>query len=182
VWFADHAEDLGVDPTGLVLGGGSADGGVAAATTLRVRDEGGPSLTGLLQCCPVLDDRMTSVSSHPFDDGVLWTRASNEFGWRSLLCDRAGSGHVTIYEAPGRATDFSRLPRTFVDVGSADLFRDEDAAFASTIWACGGDAELHVWAGGFHGFESLSPASALPIAAVAACRNWITRTLAKAGG
>jgi acetyl esterase/lipase len=152
---------------------------LAAATALRVRDHGGPALAGLMLCCPMLDDRMTSCSSDQFDDVILWTRASNEFGWRSLLGDRFGTDEVTIYEVPGRATDLAGLPPTLVDVGSADLFRDEDVGFASTIWASGGDAELHVWPGGYHGFELLAPAATLSLDAAEARRRWIARTLAK---
>jgi acetyl esterase/lipase len=129
----------------------------------------------------MLDDRMTTLSSDQFDDAVLWTRASNEFGWRSLLGDRAGTDDVGIYEAPGRASDLAALPPTLVDVGSADLFRDEDVAFASTIWSAGGDCELHVWAGGYHGFELIAPTATLSADAREARRRWLTRTLAKAG-
>jgi acetyl esterase/lipase len=182
VWVAEHADELGVDPSRIVLGGTSAGGGLAAATALRARDHGGPELAGLMLCCPMLDDRMSSCSSDQFGDDILWTRASNEFGWRSLLGDRFGTDQVTIYEAPGRATDLSGLPPTYVDVGSADLFRDEDVAFASTIWASGGDAELHVWAGGFHGFELLVPSAALSRDAAEARKRWLARTLAKVEG
>ena len=179
LWVAEHADDLGIDPGRIVLGGASAGGGLAAATALRVRDQGGPALAGLMLCCPMLDDRMTSCSSDQFDDAVLWTRASNEFGWRSLLGDRFGTDGVTIYDVPGRATDLSGLPPALIDVGSADLFRDEDVAFASRIWASGGDAELHVWPGGYHGFELLAPGAVLSRDAAAARRRWMTRTLAK---
>lgn len=178
-WFVDYAADLGVDPRQVVLGGASAGGGIAAATALRIRDEGGPRLAGLFLCSPMLDDRMTTVSSHQLADGVPWTRPSNEFGWRSLLKDRAGTDAVTIYEAPGRAAELSTLPPTLVDVGSADLFRDEDVAFASRVWACGGDAELHVWPGAYHGFELLAPQSALSRDASAVRRRWMTRVLAR---
>ena len=180
LWVAEHAGELGIDPSRIVLGGSSAGGGLAAATALRVRDHGGPALAGLLLTCPMLDDRMTTLSSDQFDDAVLWTRASNEFGWRSLLGHRAGTHDVSIYEAPGRATDLSGLPPTLVDVGSADLFRDEDVAFASTIWAAGGDCALHVWAGGYHGFELIAPTATLSADAREARRRWLTRTLAKA--
>jgi acetyl esterase/lipase len=179
LWFADHAAELGVDPHRIVLGGGSAGGGLAAATALRVRDEGGPRLAGLLLCCPMLDDRMVTVSANQLGDDILWSRASNEFGWRSLLGDRAGTDDVSIYEAPGRATDLAGLPPVLVDVGSADLFRDEDVAFASTIWASGGDAELHVWPGGYHGFELIAPTCALARDAHDARCRWLVRTLAK---
>ena len=179
LWVAEHADELGIDPSRIVLGGTSAGGGLAAATALRVRDSGGPDLAGVMLCCPMLDDRMTSCSSDQFGDDILWTRASNEFGWRCLLGDRFGTDEVTIYEAPGRAPDLSGLPPTYVDVGSADLFRDEDVAFASTIWASGGDAELHVWAGGFHGFELLVPSAALSRHAAEARQHWLARTLTK---
>jgi acetyl esterase/lipase len=177
LWFAEHAGEVGVDAGRIVLGGGSAGGGLAAATALRVRDQGGPSLAGLMLCCPMLDDRMITVAASQLGDDVLWTRASNAFGWRALLGDRAGSDEVSIYEAPGRATDLSGLPPTLIDVGSVDLFRDEDAAFASTIWACGGDAELHVWPGGYHGFELIAPDAPISLDAFEARRRWLARTV-----
>ena len=62
-----------------------------------------------------------------------------------------------MYAAPSRAEDLSGLPPTFIGVGSAEVFRDEDVAYASRIWAAGGIAELHVWPGGFHGFDGLAP-------------------------
>jgi acetyl esterase/lipase len=180
VWLAANAGEVGVDPGRIVLGGTSAGGGLAAATALRIRDSGGPGVIGLMLSCPMLDDRMTTVSSGQFGDDLLWTRSNNEFGWGSLLGDRAGTDDVSPHEAPGRATDLSGLPPTFVDVGSADMFRDEDVAFASGIWAGGGVAELHVWPGGFHGFEQMAPDADLSVAARASRRRWIERIVAPA--
>ena len=174
-WVVANAGELDVDPHRLVLGGDSAGGGISAAVALRLRDEGGPALAGLFLSQPMLDDRMTTASAQQIGDDVAWTPASNEFGWRALLGDR---DEVTIYDAPGRATDLSGLPPTFVDVGSADLFRDEDIDFASRIWAAGGVAELHVWQGGYHGFDTLAPDAALSADAGEARRRWLVRTLA----
>ncbi len=177
LWFAEHASEFGVER--IILGGTSAGGGIAASTALRVRDEGGPRLAGLVLCCPMLDDRMITCSSDQFGEDLVWTKANNEFGWRSLLGERVASDDVSIYEAPGRATDLSGLPPTLIDVGSADLFRDEDVAFASTIWASGGDAELHVWPGGYHGYELLAPAAPISVATFDARRRWVERTIAR---
>ena len=174
-WVVTHAADLGIDPERVVLGGDSAGGGISAGAALRIRDEGGPALAGLFLSQPMLDDRMTTVSAGQVGDDLAWTPASNEFGWRSLLGDR---DEVTIYDAPGRAEDLTGLPPTFVDVGSADLFRDEDVAFASRIWAGGGVAELHVWQGGYHGFDTLAPDAVLSADAGEARRRWLARTLA----
>lgn len=177
-WFVDNAADLGVDARRIVLGGMSAGGGLAASTALRARDGDGPVLAGVLLCCPMLDDRMTTVSSRQFGSNLLWTRDSNEFGWGSLLGHRSGTDDVSIYESPARATDLAGLPPVFVDVGSADIFRDEDVEFAGTIWASGGNAELHVWPGGYHGYEGFAPTAAISVAAVDARRGWFRRVTA----
>jgi acetyl esterase/lipase len=69
------------------------------------------------------------------------------------------------------------LPPAFIDVGSAETFRDEDVAYASRIWLAGGDAELHVWPGGFHGFTGMVPEAAISVAAKAAELTWLRRLL-----
>jgi acetyl esterase/lipase len=171
-----RSESLGIDRHRLFLAGVSAGGGIAAATALRVRDEGGPELAGIVLLCPMLDDRMllpsTMMSGLP-----VWNRAENEFGWRTLLGHRAGGDEVSPYAAPARATDLSGLASIYIDVGSADLFRDECVEFASRIWASGGAAELHVWPGGFHGSELMMPNSPLGEATWKARNDWLTRTI-----
>lgn len=34
-------------------------------------------------------------------------------------------------------------------------------AYADALWRAGGQAELHVWPGALHGFDSLAPEAAL---------------------
>ena len=115
----------------------------------------------------MLDDRNDTPS--PLADGGLgvWDRAANDTGWTALLGDARGGPDVSPYAAPARATDLSGLPPAFIDVGSAETFRDEDVAYASRIWQAGGVAELHVWPGGFHGFAAMAPQAALSKAAAA---------------
>jgi acetyl esterase/lipase len=178
VWTAEHAADLGIDPERIVLLGTSAGGGLAAAAALLARDRSGPPLAGQLLQCPMLDDRNESPSSHQMAEAPIWTRQENEAGWTALLGEERGGPHVSPYAAPARATDLSGLPPTFVDVGSAELFRDEDVAYASRIWQAGGIAELHVWPGGFHGSDGIVPQAGISKAAVAARADWLRRVLA----
>jgi acetyl esterase/lipase len=70
------------------------------------------------------------------------------------------------------------LPPTYLDVGSAETFRDENVTYAHAIWRAGGNAELHVWPGGFHGFDSFAPTAALTREARHARTQWLSRTLA----
>ena len=75
------------------------------------------------------------------------------------------------------AGDLSGLPPAYIDAGSAEVFRDEDVAYATGIWAAGGQAELHIWAGGFHGFDLIYPAAQVSRAARAARNDWLGRLL-----
>jgi acetyl esterase/lipase len=177
-WTVDHAEELGIDPERLIVGGASAGGGLAAAVALLARDRGGPRLRGQLLFCPMLDDRNDTPSSLQMAGLGLWDHGANEVGWTALLGDARGGPDVSPYAAPARATDLSGLPPAFIDVGSAETFRDEDVAYASRIWQAGGDAELHVWPGGFHGFTGAVPDAALSKAAMAAQLAWLRRLLA----
>jgi acetyl esterase/lipase len=93
---------------------------------------------------PMLDDRDQTASAAQIDGVGVWDRGSNRTGWSALLGDRRGGDEVSAYAAPARATDLSGLPPTFIDCGSAEVFRDEDVAYASGIWVAGGQAELHV--------------------------------------
>ncbi|WP_435748588.1 alpha/beta hydrolase [Microbacterium sp. PMB16] len=178
VWTAENAAELGIDPTRLLIGGASAGGGLAAGTALLARDRRGPALIGQLLICPMLDDRDETVSTNQIDGIGVWDRGSNITGWTALLGDRKGGSDVSIYAAPARATDLTSLPPAFIDCGSAEVFRDEDVAYAGRLWEAGVQAELHVWAGGFHGFEMFAPHAAVAQGAVAARDNWVNRLLA----
>ncbi|WP_449407213.1 alpha/beta hydrolase [Microbacterium maritypicum] len=176
-WTAENAEELGIDATRLLIGGGSAGGGLAAGTALLARDRRGPALVGQLLIYPMLDDRDESVSTRQIDGVGVWDRGSNITGWTALLGDRKGTDDVSIYAAPARATDLAGLPPAFIDCGSAEVFRDEDVAYASRLWEAGVQAELHVWAGGFHGFDMFAPHAAVAQAMLAARDDWVNRLL-----
>jgi len=178
VWTAAHAGELGIDPERIIVAGGSAGGGLAAAVALLARDRGGPALAGQMLLCPMLDDRNDTPSALQMAGLGVWDRAANETGWAALLGAASGGPDVSPYAAPARATDLSGLPPAFIDVGSAETFRDEDVTYASRIWQAGGVAELHVWPGGFHGFSGMAPQATVSQAASAAPLNWLHRILA----
>lgn len=175
VYIAEHSDELGFDADRILIVGGSAGGGLAAGTALMARDKGGPKLFAQMIACGMLDDRNETISSHQIDGIGVWDRTSNDTGWFALLGDRLQTDNVSIYAAPGRATDLSGLPQTYLDAGSAEVFRDEVVAYASKIWAAGGICELHIWPGGFHGFDGLAPHAAVSRASVEMRYNWVRR-------
>lgn len=177
LWVAEHSAELGIDPARIVIAGASAGGGLAAGVTLLTRDLGTPAIAAQMLICPMLDHRNTSTSSRQYS-GVpgVWTGEMNEFGWRSVLGELA-EDEVSAYISPSVADDLSGLPTTYVDTGSAEVFRDEATDYATRIWAAGGQAELHVWAGGFHGFDALYPQAHISGTARRTRTDWLARVL-----
>lgn len=177
VWVGDNLAELGINPAKLMIAGGWAGGGLAAGVALYARDHGGPPLCAQLLICPMIDDRLESLSSHQYINDGTFSRGSAETGWDALLGERRGGKNVSIYAAPSRATDLSGLPPAFIEVGSAEIFRDDNVSFASLLWACSVQAELHVWPGAFHRFQAFAPKAALSIVADETREAWVRRIL-----
>ncbi|PRY30885.1 alpha/beta hydrolase [Pseudosporangium ferrugineum] len=164
-WTAAHAAELGIDPDRLAIYGGSAGGGLAIATALMARDRGGPALRFMMPIYPMIDDRNGTASSHEITDIGIWDRDGNAEAWAWYL----GGKPADQYAAPSRAEDLSGLPPAFIDVGTVDLFRDEDIAFAQRLMAAGVPTELHVHPGSYHAAETFAAEAAL------ARRTWALR-------
>jgi acetyl esterase/lipase len=125
----------------------------------------------------MIDDRLESLSSHQYINEGTFSRGSAETGWNALLGERRGGKDVSIYTAPSRATDLSGLPEVFIEVGSAEIFRDDNVAFAERIWAQGGQAELHVWPGAYHRFQAFAPRAKISVIADKTREEWVMRVL-----
>ena len=157
VWMARNAAGLGFDPGRLAVYGGSAGGGLAIAMALLARDRGFPAIRFQMPIYPMIDHTNETPSSHEITDVGVWDRKGNVEAWDWYL----GGGKPDYYAAPALAEDLSGLPPTFIDVGTCDLFRDEDIAFATRLMQAGVPTELHVNPGAYHASEVLAPQAAL---------------------
>jgi acetyl esterase/lipase len=154
-WLAERAQELCVDPTRIAIMGDSAGGGLAAATALVVRDRGGPALARQILVYPMLDDRNTKPAPN-IASCLTWNWDDNITGWGALLGEGAGKDGVAAHAAPARATDLTKLPPAYIEVGQLDIFRDESVAYAQRLQAHV-PTELHVHPGAPHGFELFAP-------------------------
>ena len=157
-WLHASAEQLAIDPASIGVAGESAGAGMAVGLALLVRDHQECAIKSLSLVAPMLDDRTgSSEEAHLRSQDLSWSRGSNQFGWRAVL---GGSGEATpeIYAAPARASSYAGLPDTFISVGSLDLFAQENLAFAARLMHDNVGVELHLYPGGYHGFDRVPEA------------------------
>ena len=101
-WTYDRSAELGIDRERIGIAGTSAGGGLAAALGLLARDRAEVPLSFQLLQCPMIDDQQVTSSSR-LDGLPIWSRESNEFGWKSYLGDLYGTDDIPIYAAPRSA-------------------------------------------------------------------------------
>ncbi|SDO67181.1 Acetyl esterase/lipase [Nakamurella panacisegetis] len=176
-WLHDAASTIGVDASRIGVAGESAGGGLAAALCLLNRDLQAVPVILQLLIYPMLDDRtVTHPDPHPYTGEFVWNADSNRFGWAALLGEEPGGQDISPYAAPARATDLSGLPPTYLDVGTLDLFFEEDVDYARRLVRAGVPTELHVYPGAFHGYPR-AETSAAAIAHQAAVEAALRRGL-----
>ncbi|KEF53476.1 uncharacterized protein A1O9_10451 [Exophiala aquamarina CBS 119918] len=160
LWLHQNAKEFNVDPARIAVAGESAGGGIAAGVALKARDEGlSPPLAKQILIYPMLDDRNNKPIEALEALSPIWAVADNITGWTALLGkDKAGipDADVPEYAAPARAKSVKGLPPTYIDVGTLDIFREEDLLYASRIAAENIEVELHLYPGVPHGFELLA--------------------------
>lgn len=158
-WLFHHADELGVEPSRIAIGGASGGGGLAAGLALLVRDRGEMKVAFQLLIYPMIDDRNTTPASYAITDSRMWNRESNRLSWKAYLGRDGGGADVSPYAAASRAADLTNLPPAYIPVGALDLFVDENIEYAQRLIQAGVPTELHVYPGAFHGFDLFAPSA-----------------------
>ncbi len=151
-WIADHARDFGGRPDCLILMGDSAGGNLAAATTLVLRDEGGPAIAAQILLYPVLypsaDSPFESYTENA--NAPLLGRATMDWFWGHYLPSPADGDNPLA--APLKAPDVSGLPAATIIVAELDPLRDEGLAYAERLEDAGVPVVTTLYPGAAHGF------------------------------
>lgn len=158
-WLFAHADELGVEPSRIAIGGASAGGGLTAGLALLARDRREVQVAFQLLIYPMIDDRNATPASYAITDPRVWNRESNRLGWKAYLGRDGGGSDVSPYAAAARATDLTNLPRAYISVGTLDLFIDENIEYAQRLIQAGVATEFHVYPGAFHGFDLFAPSA-----------------------
>ena len=176
-WVQDHADDLGVDPSRIAIGGDSAGGGLAAALAQLAHDRGEVPVCFQMLVYPMLDDRTVLRRDHSGTGSFVWTPTSNAFGWTSYLGHPARADEDRPYAVPARRADLTGLPPAWIGVGDLDLFHAEDLKYAERLRAAGVPCQLQIVAGMYHGADGLFRTSSAMNAFRAARRDALSTAL-----
>ena len=163
-WVADNAAELGVDPNRIAVGGDSAGGNLAAAVSIRARDEGGPALRMQLLVYPVTNHDFSTPSYAENGEGNLLTTDMMRWFWDHYVNGPEDSANPLC--SPLRAEDLSNLPPAFVITAEYDPLRDEGEAYAAALTKAGVSVTHTRYDGMIHAFWQM--VAVFPQATVAA--------------
>jgi acetyl esterase len=152
-WVAEHAAEIGGDPTRIAVMGDSAGGNLAAVTALMARDAGGPALRAQVLIYPAVEmyERYPSEEANA-EAPVLTSKQMHTFAHLYM----GGSYGVEDWQAsPVRALSHADLPPALILTALHDPLRDHGSIYAETLRAAGSPAELRDYGPGIHGFVSL---------------------------
>lgn len=154
----------------------SAGAGLAAGVTVLAREKGDVRIDGQLLSQPMLDYRTTSETRARVGP-VTWTFAHNRDAWQMILRD-VDTSAVSALASPALLDDFTDLPSAFIDIGTEDIFLDEAMSYAMRLSSAGISTELHIWGGGYHGFDALDPTADISRLSRATRGQWLERVFA----
>ncbi len=147
-WAAANAGSFGGDGSRLAVAGSSAGGNLAAAVSLRARDEGGPRLAHQSLICPVVDTDLERPSYVENGDGYGLNYDTMVYFLQCYVSSEADASNP--YVAPMAADDLSGLPSAFVLTCEFDPLRDEGEAYAERLREAGVPTSLSRYDGQIH--------------------------------
>ncbi|KQZ86091.1 hypothetical protein ASD56_07470 [Microbacterium sp. Root166] len=161
-WVAEHADELGVDPERLIIGGQSSGGNIAASVCLMARDQSGPRIA--LQLLEVAALDLTwKTQLHEYDYGYILEAPEIDQITRDLFTDPADA--KSPYVSPALAEDLSHLPRAVILTSEFDLTRGSCELYARRLEEAGVSVTYTMADGQIH-------ASPMMTKVVGAARVW----------
>ena len=103
---------------------------------------------------PMLDDRDTETSRD--NHGKVWNTRKNYFAWRMYL-RKKNRKNVSVYAAPARLKDYSKLPPAYTFVGDGEPFYAETMDYIRHLKENGIQAGVDVYHTNVHAFDMMKP-------------------------
>ncbi len=154
-WVASNAQQLGIDPKRIAVGGDSAGGNLAAVVSLKSRDENGPAIASQVMVYPVTDlSSFDTPSYQEFAEGYELTKP--EMVWFRDHYLQKMEDALDPHASPLLAKDLRGLPPALIITAECDPLRDEGEAYAKRLKEAGVQVTYTCYDGMIHPFFSLS--------------------------
>jgi acetyl esterase len=171
-WAAQHAAELGGDPSTFILAGDSAGGQLAASVAIARRDSGQP-VTAQLLLYPVID--VAGRYSDPAINAHYMSRRSADGGYGLTLEGMANfaKNYVSASESddwrvsPIRATDLTGVAPAVIHTATLDVLRTEGNFYADRLRDAGVEVISREWPTLNHSYFGLGGVSAVADSAAA---------------
>ncbi|WP_123026721.1 alpha/beta hydrolase [Mycolicibacterium stellerae] len=157
-WAIEQADELGVDPSRVLIAGDSAGGNLAAVTALICRERSARMPAGQLLIYPVIEPFFDTESYRKYSTGYVNTRDAMQYYWRQYLDDKMPSPEYLV--APARAESHEGLPPAIVVTAGFDVLHSEGVAYAQRLRLANVPVVHRDYPGLFHGFMTIMPFSA----------------------
>ncbi len=152
-WVYIHADELGIDPNRIGVGGDSAGGTLTVTSCMMARDrESGIKPLFQLLIYPWLDDRNVSESYHKYTDTPMWNSSlSKKVG---PIINPDPSATPLAYRSPVEAGNFADLPNAYIETAEFDPLHDDGKYYADLLMSAGISVELRETKGTMHRFDT----------------------------
>jgi acetyl esterase len=158
-WVRNHADELSVDPSRVLVAGDSAGGNLAAVTALMCRDRGAPMPAGQVLIYPVIDPSFDVASYRSYASGYVNTAAAMRYFWGEYLGGDALPSPAW-HAAPMRAASHQGLPPAVLVTAEFDVLYDEGLSYARLLRSANVPVVHRDYPGLFHGFLTVMAFSA----------------------
>jgi acetyl esterase/lipase len=146
VWMKEHAQEFGINPNQLFVGGESAGGGLAVALSLYARDRREVTIAFQMPLFPMIDDQYLKEKAKSYH--LKDHEKARLKGWEQYLRCFKNTNIIPIYAIPARAKILDHLPPLCTIAGTEGPFYYETIKFAKRLKA----ADVTVYFRTFEGY------------------------------
>lgn len=134
-WLVEHADELGLDPARVAIGGESAGANLAAAVCLMARERQGPRICHQWLDVPLVDATLAQSGHREVSDGYLLDAARIDEFLHHYVGDSNRRKEPTC--SPLLAEDHRGLPPAWIMGAEFDRLRGDAEAYARSLSAAG---------------------------------------------
>lgn len=147
-WAVHRADELGIDPSRVAVAGDSAGGNLAAAVTLRARDEDGPAIKAQVLLYPATTFDLDLGFDLDFEGMILFR---DEVQWHKDAYFARADDADSPWASPLSA-NLTGLPPALVITAEYDPIRPQGELYAEKLTRCGVPTTWQRFDGMVHGF------------------------------